>query len=173
MWQHSPRAFPLGEAPPVGARQRTGTHGYSARGRRPRLRICLRKGCGRKYRPRSWNQRYCQDPECLREVYRWQAARRQAIHRADATVRRCHAQAERERRQRASASPKAVETPDDIPARGHAAETFFPFRYVTGRAATNTPSTLPGTRHGIAAQCAGKRFATSEIGNASGSCATP
>ncbi len=46
MRQHSPRAFPLGEAPPVGARQRTGTHGCSASRRRPRPRICLRKECG-------------------------------------------------------------------------------------------------------------------------------
>jgi anti-sigma factor RsiW len=91
------------------------------------------------YQPRSWNQRYCQDPECLREVYRWQAARRQARHRADATARRRHAQAEKERRQRARASPKTVETPDVTPARGHAAETFFRFHCATGRAATNIP----------------------------------
>jgi hypothetical protein len=63
-------SFPLGEAPPVGARQRTRTYDCSASGRRPRPRIYLCKGCGRKYQPRSRNQRYCQDPECLREIYR-------------------------------------------------------------------------------------------------------
>ena len=57
--------------------------------------LCLRKGCGRKYQPRRWNQRYCQDPECLREVRRWQAARRQAKRRQDAASRARHAQAEK------------------------------------------------------------------------------
>src|SRR6266487_3865283 len=75
----------------------------------PLPRICLRKGCGRKYLPRRWNQRYCQDPECLREVRRWQAARRQAKRRQDIPVKAQHAQAEKERRQRAKAAPKAME----------------------------------------------------------------
>jgi hypothetical protein len=173
MQQHSPRACPLGEAPPVGARQRTGTHGCSARGRRPRPRVCLRKGCGRKYQPRSWNQRYCQDPQCLREVCRWQAARRQAKYRAHATARSRHAQAERERRQRAKAAPEAIENQDVMPARGHAAETFFPSPYATDRAATNTPSIRSATRRGIAARRAAKRSATSKIVNASGFLAAP
>jgi hypothetical protein len=125
MVTHSPRAFPLGEAPPVGARQGTGKRGCSARGRRPRPRICLRKGCERKYRPRSWNQRYCQDPECLRRLRRWQAARRQAKHRQDAQVKARHAQAERERRQRAKSTSQTVENPGVTPARGHAAQLFF------------------------------------------------
>jgi hypothetical protein len=97
----------------------------SARARRPRPRICLRKGCGRKYQPRSWNQRYCQDPECLRQVHRWQAARRQAERRRDTRIQVQHAQAEKERRQRAKVAPKAVENPEVAPARGHAAEDFF------------------------------------------------
>jgi hypothetical protein len=52
----------------VGDCQGTGKHGCSAGGRRPRLRICLRKGCGRKYQPPSWNQRYYRDPECQRQT---------------------------------------------------------------------------------------------------------
>ena len=43
MRQYSPRAFPLGEAPPVSARQCTRTYSCSASRRRPR--ICLRKEC--------------------------------------------------------------------------------------------------------------------------------
>ena len=85
MLTHSPRAFPLGDSSlpwaPVTVQAK---HRRLARGRRPRPRICLRKGCGRKYQPRRWNQRYCQDPECLRQVRRWQAARRQAKRRQDA-----------------------------------------------------------------------------------------
>ena len=48
----------------------TGKRRRRARGRRSRPRICLRKGCRRKYHPRCHNQRYCQDPECLRGAER-------------------------------------------------------------------------------------------------------
>jgi hypothetical protein len=99
----------------------------------------LRKECGRMYQPRCWNQRYCQDPECRRQVRRWQAARRQAKHREDTTVRLEHAQAEKERRQRAKVAPKTVENPEVAPARGHAAENFFLSPSVIGQAATNPP----------------------------------
>ena len=92
---HSPRAFPLGDEPPMGAPHVKSGPRRSARARRPRPRICLRKGCGRKYQPRSWNQRYCQDPECRRQVHRWQAARRQAKRRQNADVKARHAQSER------------------------------------------------------------------------------
>jgi hypothetical protein len=126
MARHSPRAFPLGEAPPVGARQGTGKYGYSARGRRPRLRICLRKGCRRWYQPRRWNQRYCQDPECRRLIRRWLAAQRQARHRQDIFAKARHAQAEKARRQRIKTASQAVEKSKVTPARGHTAENFFP-----------------------------------------------
>ena len=96
-----------------------------ARARRPRPRICLRKGCGRKYQPRCWNQRYCQDPECLRQVKRWQAARRQARRRQDADVKARHAQAERVRRQRAKSVSQDGQNAEDVAARGHAADNFF------------------------------------------------
>ena len=111
MWQHSPRAFPLGVAAPVGTLHGTHRHSRLPRARRPRSRICFRKGCGRKYQPRRWNQRYCQDSECLREVHRWQAARRQAKRRRDDRIRTQHAQAEKERRQQAKAAVKIVEAP--------------------------------------------------------------
>ena len=94
-----------------------------------RLRICLRKECGRRYqpRPRCWNQRYCQDPECLRQVRRWQAARRQGKYRLAAHVKARRAQAEKARRQRVSAASQTVANPEIAPQRGHAARTFFPF----------------------------------------------
>jgi hypothetical protein len=37
----------------------------ASRGRCLRRRVCLRKGCGCVFQPRRWNQRYCQDAECL------------------------------------------------------------------------------------------------------------
>ena len=139
MVTYPPRAFPLGEAPPVGAHHVKGKHRRLARGWRPRARKCLRKDCGRQYQPRRWNQRYCQEPECRRQVRRWQAARRQAKHRQQADAKAWHAQTERERRQRAKAASQAVEQLEVTPPRGHAAETFFPLPCAIGRAVTNTP----------------------------------
>ena len=78
------------------------------RARRPRPRTCLNKECGRKYHPRRWNQRYCQHPECQREVNRWLAARRQAKRRQAVTAKTQHAQAEKERRQRAKSCPRLL-----------------------------------------------------------------
>jgi hypothetical protein len=97
-----------------------------ARARRPRVRLCLRKGCGRKYQPRSWNQLYCQDPECLCLVRRWQAARRQAKRRLDEAAKARHAQAQRARRQRPTPSPPTLSPAEVPPARGHAAKILLP-----------------------------------------------
>ena len=116
-----------------------GKHRPKARERRPRARPCLNKGCGRKYHPRCWHQRYCQDPECKREVHGWQAAQRQARRREDANAKADHAQAERKRRQRTKSTLQVAQSPEVTPGRGHAAQIFFLFRYATGRAATNTP----------------------------------
>ena len=54
-------------------------------------------------------------------------------------VKTRHAQAEKQRRQRAKVAPKAIENPDVAPARGHAQENFFPTPYAIGQAATNPP----------------------------------
>lgn len=121
----------------MGTCQGTRKHNRSARARRPRSRICLRKGCGRKYKPRCRIQRYCQEPDCLRLVHRWQAARRQAKRRRDAEIRAQHAEAEKERRQRTKAVSQPVEDTEVTPARGHVAELFFRFRSAIGQAATN------------------------------------
>lgn len=61
-------------------------------------RTCLRKGCGQTFLPRCWNQRYCQSSDCLREVRRWQAAKRQRVARQSAENRKRHALAEARRR---------------------------------------------------------------------------
>jgi hypothetical protein len=71
-------------------------------------RTCLRKGCGRSFRARQWNQRYCGEPECRREVRRWQATRRQRVRRASAEGREKHAEAERARRQRSAEQSKSA-----------------------------------------------------------------
>ena len=72
----------------------------SSSGRRLGLRVCLRRYCGQTYQASRWNQRYCQDPECLREVRRWQASKRQREHRRIPENRQRHAAAEVQRRKR-------------------------------------------------------------------------
>jgi hypothetical protein len=112
----------------VGARQGTRTHRCQSSPRcrrRPRLRTCLRNECTRKYRPRCYHQRYCQHPDCQRELNRWRSTRRQAKRREDLNVKAQHAQAEQARRQRMKSRPQPVEKPELAPPRGHAARTFF------------------------------------------------
>ena len=81
------------------------------RGSRLGWRLCLAKGCGRFYHARQWNQHYCQDPDCLRAVRRWQATKRQRERRAEPEGRQKHAEAERERRRRAPKPPPVGESP--------------------------------------------------------------
>jgi len=137
--------------------------------RRPRARICLRKGCGQKYLPRRWNQRYCQDPQCLREVQRWQAAKRQARRRLDEAVKTQHAAAERERRQRATPPPQTPNPPPVAAARGHAAKIFCQLFCAAGRGAMNRPPKRLAGRRVSAVPPVARPFAESTIANASGS----
>ena len=78
----------------------TADRGVWASGGRLGWRSCLRKGCGRRFQARRYNQRYCRDPECLGEVRRWQAAKRQRKRRSQPEARQRHAEAERQRRKR-------------------------------------------------------------------------
>lgn len=91
---------PREQGPPLGHLQHTICKRRSTRSRRLRPRVCLRLDCGRVYRPRCWNQRYCQDPECLKLVCRWQALKRQQQRRSRPEAREAHAAAERDRRAR-------------------------------------------------------------------------
>ncbi len=122
-----------------------------ARARRPRARICLRKGCGRKYQPRRWNQRYCQEPDCQRKVRRWQAAQRQARCRQDAAAKARQAEAQRLRRQRARSASQPPKNSADTAARGHAAEVFFRLLCAPGPGAMNHRKSRSATRRATAA----------------------
>jgi hypothetical protein len=157
----------------VGACQGTRNHRRWARARRPRIRNCLRKGCRHKYQARSWNQRYCQEPDCLRHVRRWQAARRQAKRRQDRDVRAQHAEAEKDRRHRTKLVSQAVENVELTPARGHAAKPFFRFRSAIGQGATKPPWSRSATQRAIAAPPVVKPSVMSKTVNASGSLAAP
>src|SRR5208337_5577708 len=108
----------------MGRIQHTKRKRVSARGRLG-WRTCLRKDCGRRFRARRKNQNYCTDPECRRELRRWQAAKRQQKRRASDEGCRRHAEAERQRRQRKAEAAKGAEeskgaTTATGSARGHA-----------------------------------------------------
>jgi hypothetical protein len=75
-------------------------------------RQCLRKGCERVFLPRQWNQRYCREPECLGEVKRWQATKRQRQRRATPEGRQRHAEEERQRRKQDSSQAELPESFD-------------------------------------------------------------
>lgn len=94
------RAAPVGAVPPLGQDQHTFRPSPAASSPRFRPRICLRKGCGRMYQPQRWNQRYCQDAQCLKAMRRWQAAKRQQQRRSRPEVRQERAAEARERRAR-------------------------------------------------------------------------
>lgn len=104
----------------MGQSQNTLSNDQNATARR-RLppRLCLRKGCGKRFQPNRWNQRYCQQPHCLQEVRRWHAAKRQRKRRLSPEHRQQHAQAERQRRiqkKRQAASPISAAHQDSPPA---------------------------------------------------------
>lgn len=103
----------------MGQQKSTSAGRGRARVRRLRPRRCLRKGCDHIYRPRRWNQRYCQEPACRRELRRWQAAKRQRRHRNCEPMRAKHAAAERQRRRQAKLKSKSVEQCSGTAACGH------------------------------------------------------
>jgi hypothetical protein len=95
----------------VGRGYLTTGSGVSASGGRLGWRSCLRKGCGRRFQARRYNQRYCREPDCLGELRRWQAAKRQQKCRSQPEARQRHAETERQRRkQRAAQARKPSES---------------------------------------------------------------
>ncbi len=96
-------------------------------------RTCLRKGCQQIFLPRRWNQRYCQEEECLRKVQRWLARKRQRQCRQSEEQRERHRLRESARRaqhRQVAAETKSVDPPPVNPlavtvnsaSRGHAAK---------------------------------------------------
>ena len=112
----------------MGQVQHTNEGGASARGRRLGWRTCLRKGCGRRFQARRHNQRYCQEPECRKELRRWQAAKRQQKRRASlkdagSMPRRNGSDANgRQSEAKTAAGRPSHGVPPAKPARGHAAK---------------------------------------------------
>ncbi len=151
---------------------------FSAASRARRLppRTCLRKGCCRVYHPTRWNQRYCQQAECRRLVRRWQAAKRQQVHRRLPDNRRRHAEAEAICRRNRTTQPPAADlvAAKKWPvraARGHAAK-IFQANSATGRDAMNRCRTTRGPRSTTAAMIVGRPCDEFAIANGSGCHAT-
>ena len=139
------------------------------RGGRLGWRTCLRKGCGRRYQARHWRQRYCRKPDCLRELRRWQAAKRQRKRRATAEGREKHAEAERERRRRKKSQAMSSSLSVRDGARGHAIKKFLPGRFAIGPAVSHLLELRFELPHTTAATSAARPCAACEIANASGS----
>ena len=153
----------------MGHVEHTTVAGTSTRGRRLGWRTCLRKGCGRRYQAQHWRQRYCRKPDCLRELRRWQAAKRQRKRRATAEGRERHARG-------GAGATSAKEEPATSPslsvrdgARGHAIKKFLPGRFAIGPAVLNLLKLLFEPPHATAATSAARPCAACEIANASGS----
>lgn len=82
--------------------------------RRPRARLCLLKGCGRRFHPRRAQQRYCSE-QCVkaaRKWSRWKAQQRYRSTRSGKQKRNGQSQRYRERvRSREAGDSEAVEEP--------------------------------------------------------------
>jgi len=109
----------------VGRANPTSERSRKTRRRALRLLTCLRKGCNRRFLPGSWNHRYCRDPDCAREVRRWQARKRQERRRSTEAGKAAHREAEKRRRaalpeRREAARRQGAEGSATGP-RGHAA----------------------------------------------------
>jgi hypothetical protein len=79
------------------------------RGRRPRTRGCLLKGCERRFHPQRAGQRYCSD-ECRRAARRWSRWKAQQSYRATAAGKeRRNGQSRRYRQRVRNRQPTAPE----------------------------------------------------------------
>ena len=149
MVAHSPRAFPWEIKPPVGIGHVTGKRRRRARGRRSRPRICLRKGCRRKYQSAvsqpallSGSGMPAASPPLARGAAAGQTS--PGRRRQNPSTPR----SEKARRQLAKSASQTVENPKLAPARGHAAETFFSLPLMRSAGLPRTPRELapqPGT----------------------------
>ena len=118
----------------MGQVQHTNESDARTRGRRLGWRTCLRKDCERRFQAGRYNQRYCQEPECLKRVA--SLAGRQAAAETSSGSRRaptaCRsgtaaAQTEGVPSRRAAGRPTSSEPKYRVPcrrqpARGHAAK---------------------------------------------------
>ena len=154
--------------------------GVSASGGRLGWRSCLRKGCGRRFQARRYNQRYCQDPECLREVRRWQGRNGNGsadpnLRDASGTLRR-NASGENSGRRQPPSHRKTSLPPGTAPAenraRGHAADGIRRF-FATVPAVMSRRGILLASRRRIVATTAVRPCIRLATANVSGCGARP
>jgi hypothetical protein len=121
-WESSP---PMG--PPenlTNPRKNRATGRRKRRARRPRMRLCLLKGCEHRFRPRQARQRYCSEP-CRKAARKWSRWKDQQRYRKTAAGRQKRNGQSRRYRERV----KSRKTPEpesvDGPARVITPEYFF------------------------------------------------
>lgn len=98
----------------TGPRKRQAGGRRKGRAHRPRMRRCLLKGCGHRFRPRQARQRYCSEScrEAARKWSRWKAQQRYRKTRAGQQKRNGQNQRYRERvKTRKPPEPEAVNDP--------------------------------------------------------------
>lgn len=160
------RADPVGARPPVELVNHSTTNSPAMRNSRFPPRFCLRKGCDRQYVPAASNQRYCQDSNCLQEVHRWLALKRQQRRRERPAVRAAEAAVAKARRERRKQEKVAPDTKAYRlfrrnrlpPSARRCAEEKIPVKFVTVWAVTNrrehTATAVPPTAvTNVAIQC--------------------
>jgi hypothetical protein len=103
------------------------------RRRSPRRRLCLLKGCKRRYRPEHPWSRYCGD-DCRRKALQWSRWKGQQRYRATRFGKQ-HRQAQSQRYRQRSHAKKRSKPATNEPARVIKAK-IFPAAPVTGLAAT-------------------------------------
>jgi len=74
--------------------------------RRPRNRTCLCKGCGNRFKPKRYTQRFCLDPPCQKRVRQWHSRKRQQKRRATPQGKEKHRMDERRRRRQQKLAKK-------------------------------------------------------------------
>jgi hypothetical protein len=82
------------------------SHGCRPRGS-PRARLCLLKGCERRFDPRRAAQRYCSE-ECRRAARRWSRWKAQQSYRATAAGKDKRNEQSRRYRERVKTRPPAA-----------------------------------------------------------------
>jgi hypothetical protein len=93
-------------------------------GRRPRMRLCLLKGCEQRFHPRQTRQRYCSE-RCREAARRWSRRKAQQRYRATrAGQQKRNGQGQRYRERLRNRKPPEPEAVSD-PARVITKEEFF------------------------------------------------
>jgi hypothetical protein len=91
---------------------------------RPRMRLCLLKGCEQRFHPRQTRQRYCSE-RCRKEARKWSGWKAQQRYRETAAGQQKRNSQSRRYRERAKSRKSVEPEPVSDPARVITTEYFF------------------------------------------------